>query len=115
MLDLLKAFDFINHKLLLTKLAHYGIRGVPLKYLLDYLSSRTQETKINGNFSNLKLISADCPQGSILSGLLFNLFINDIFQLISPNIEIYLYADDTAILITADSEESLQKAINACI
>ena len=54
MLDLKKAFDFINHKLLLTKLAHYGIRGVPLKWLSDYLSSRTQKTKINGNFSNLK-------------------------------------------------------------
>ena len=48
-----------------------------------------------------------CPQGSVLSGLSFNIFINDIFQLISPNVEIYLYADDTAILITADSEGSL--------
>ena len=54
MLDLKKAFDFINHKLLLTKLAHYGIRGVPLKWLSDYLSSCTRKTKINGNFSNLK-------------------------------------------------------------
>ena len=112
MLDLKKAFDFINHKLLLTKLAHYSITGVPRKWLSDYLLGRTQKTKINGNFSNLKSISAGCPQGSVLSGLLFNLFINDIFQLILPNIEIYLYADDTAILITADSEDSLQKAIN---
>ena len=112
MLDLKKAFDFINHKLLLTKLAHNRIRGVPLKWLSDCLSGRIQKTKINGNFSNLKPISAGCPQGSVLSGLLFNLFINDMFQLISPNIEIYLYTDDTAIPITADSEDSLQEAFN---
>ena len=101
MLDLKIAFDFINHKLLQTKLVHYSIRGVPLKWLSDYLSGRTQKKKIKGNFSNLKPISTGCPQGSVLSGLLFNLFINDIFQLISPNIEIYLYADDIAVLITA--------------
>ncbi len=58
MLDLKKAFDFIDHKLLLTKLAHYGIRGVPLKWLSYYLSRRTQKIKINGNYSNLNLISA---------------------------------------------------------
>ena len=68
--------------------------------------------KINGNFSNPKLISASCPQGSVLSGLLFNLFINDIFQLISSNIEIYIYANETVLLITADSEDSLQNATN---
>ena len=112
MLDLNKVFDFIKHKLLLIKLAHYSIRGVQLKWLSGYLSGRTQQNKINVNFSNLKPISAGCSQCSVFSGLLFNLFINDIFQLISPNIEIYLYADDTAILITADSEDSLQKVIN---
>ena len=112
MLDLKKAFDFINHKLLLTRLAHYSIRGVSLKWLSDFLSGCSQETKINGNFSNLKPISAGCPQDSVLSGLLFNLLINDVFQFMSPNIEIYLYADDTAILITADSEDRLQRAIN---
>ena len=76
------------------------------------ISGRTQKTKLNGNFSNLKPISAGYPQGCVLSGLLFNLFINDTFKSISPNIEINLYADDTAFLITADREDSLQKAIN---
>ena len=94
--------------MLLSKLAHYGVRGLPLTWLSDYLSNRSQKTRINGMFSDTKQILAGCTQGSTLSGLLFNLFTNDIFLLVIPNIEIFLYADDTAIIITADTEVDLQ-------
>ena len=112
LLDLKKAFDFINHDLLIIKLRHYGIRGLPLQWLTDYLSSRTQKTKVNEILSDPKEIKAGCPQGSVLSGLLFNLFINDIFQLTSKDVEIYLFADDTAVLISADNDIDLQTAVN---
>jgi retron-type reverse transcriptase len=104
LLDLKKAFDFINHELLLTKLNCYGIRGIPLSWLKSYLTNRRQRTKANDNFSTYKLISAGVPQGSILGPLIFILFINDIFQFCSNNVEILLYADDTAILFHADND-----------
>ena len=78
-LDLKKALDFINHKLLLSKLAHCGLQCLPLTWLSDYLSNRSQKTRINGICSDTNQILAGCPQCSVLSELLFNLFINDIF------------------------------------
>ena len=104
LLDLKKAFDFINHKLLRIKFKHYGIRGLPLFWLSSYLSNRSQFVKINGCFSNYQSVSERVPQGSILGPILFNLFINDLFQFNSPHCEIYLYADDTAIIFSADSD-----------
>ena len=58
-------------------------------------------------------ILADCSQDSILSKLLFNVFINDIFQLVVPNIKVFFYADDTAIIITEDNEIELQLLNNS--
>ena len=94
------------------KLAQYGIRGLPHKWITDYLTVCTQRTKINGIFSDTKTISAGCPQGSILSGLSFNFFINEIFNVILLNIEIYLYADDIAFSITASYVTELQLMVN---
>jgi len=112
LLDLKKAFDLIKHKLLLNKLSVYGVRGLPLLWLNSYLTNRTQITKVNNMFSNRKPISAGVPQGSILAPLLFILFINDVFQFNSINIEIFLYADDTAIIMNADNDELLQICID---
>ncbi len=112
LLDLKKAFDLINHELLLNKLSFYGIRGIALQWLRSYLTNRTQKTKINDTFSNVKPVSAGVPQGSILGPLLFIIFINDIFQFNTNSIEIYLYADDTAIIFHANTEEELQSIIN---
>ena len=102
-LDLKKTFDFINHDLLLVKLKHCGIRGLPLFWLYSYLSNRTQKVKVNYSFSNSQFILVGVPEGSILSSLLFNIFINDIFQFSSPHCEIHLYADDAAVIISADN------------
>jgi hypothetical protein len=94
------------------KLKHYGIRGTPLLWLTSYLANRTQKVRANNMYSDTKLISAGVPQGSILGPLLFIIFVNDVFQLLSHNVQIYLYADDTAIVFSADSDADLQAVID---
>jgi hypothetical protein len=113
LLDLKKAFDFINHNLLIRKLQHYGIRGTPLLWLMSYLSNRSQKVKANNILSDVQTISAGVPQGSILGPLLFIIFINDVFQFCSHNIEIYLYADDTALIFSAKNDNELQATVNS--
>ena len=77
-LDLSKAFDTIDHDILLHKLDYCGFRGIVLDWFRDYLSNRIQYVSYNDNKSDLKTIRCGVPQGSILGPLLFILYINDI-------------------------------------
>ena len=77
-LDFSKAFDIVDHKILLSKLYHYGIRGIPLNWFENYLHNRTQFVKIGSIQSNLETITCGIPQGSTLGPLLFLLYINDL-------------------------------------
>lgn len=95
-LDLSKAFDCVNHTILLHKLEYAGIRGNALNLIRSYLSNRKQRTRIGKNNSPFVDINIGIPQGSILGPLLFLIYINDFSKL--PLIGTpYLYADDSAI------------------
>ena len=110
-LDLSKAFDTIDHSILVNKLQKYGIRGIPLDFIKNYLSGRSQLVSFNGCHSELRDVKCGVPQGSILGPFLFSLYINDIYKC-APLLKFFLFADDTSLLYHSKSLPFLIKIIN---
>ena len=110
-IDLQKAFDTVDHKILLRKLSHYGIRGVINDWFSSYLTGRTQTTQNGDCISDKNVTLAGVPQGSVLGPLLFILYINDIYKA-SKKLKSYLFADDTNLLYADKNLKSLETIVN---
>ena len=108
MLDFSKAFDTVQHVMLLEKLEFYGIRGKSLELVKNYLTNRYQYVKVNDCKSKLKEIKIGVPQGTILGPLFFIVYINELLRLV-PNV--LSYADDTAVLCTEKDWATTQTAM----
>ncbi len=110
-LNLSKAFDTIDHKILADKLKFYGIRGVVLKWFESYLSNRKQFVSFNGTISEEMTIMCSVPQGSILGPLLFLLYINDLALTCDKRMAV-LFADDTNLFITGKNLYQITEIMN---
>ena len=110
-IDLEKAFDSVDHTLLLNKLSYYGIRGIANRWFKSYLSNRTQYVSINGFNSNHKLMKYGVPGGAVLGPLLFLIFIYDLYYAIKNSITFH-FADETCLLNVKQSIKEINKSVN---
>ena len=101
-LDLKKTFDTVNHKILLWKLNHYGIRDITNDWFKSFLVNRTQYINVNGSNSNPEKVMYGVPQGSLLGLLLFIIFINDLNASIKSS-KVHHLVDDTNLLLVNKS------------
>ena len=110
-LDFAKAFDTVNHAILLGKLKHYGLQGASYSLLESYLTNRKQQVEINGTLSDYGIIKHGVPQGSVLGPLLFLIYINDISE--SSNVlKFFLFADDTTVYYADKYNKHTEQLLN---
>ena len=110
-IDLAKAFDTVDHKILLGKLNHYGIRGIANNWFASYLTNRMQYVACNKHHSTRLPIECGVPQGSILGPILFLLYINDLNQ-ISSILRTIMFADDTNLFLSGKNINVLEQLFN---
>ena len=105
-LDLKKAFDTVDHDILVNKLIGMNVHPDSLPWFRNYLNDRKQKVKVNGKYSEHRMVKCGMPQGSILGPLLFIIYINDLGKYLNECC-INLYADDTALYTGANSHIEL--------
>ena len=110
-LDLSKAFDTVDHRILLAKLYNYGLRGKVFDLMTSYLEDRSQFVSVNGISSTMKPITSGVPQGSVLGPLLFLLYVNDMPGTLVKS-SMIMYADDTTIFYTHSDINNLITVLN---
>ena len=111
-LDFAKAFDTVDHSILLMKLWEYGFRGTQHSWFTSYLSDRYQYVSVGSSESSKQLITHGIPQGSTLGPLLFLLYENDITNS-SEKLSFRLFAEDTNIFISSSDPKELERTVNA--
>jgi len=110
-LDLCKALDAVDHKILLAKLEYYGIRGVPNDWFVSYFSNRIQFVALFGTNSDNQPVTCGVPQGSVPDPLLFLLYINDMPKC-SNVLEFHLFTDDTNLFLNNANILNLETNLN---
>ena len=110
LIDLQKAFDTINHDIVLKKLSIIGFSDHTVKWFESYLSNRKFMVNSENSFSEISSVSCGVPQGSILSTLLFLIYFND--MLMEVKCDLFLYADDTCLVFQRKNFENIKKQLN---
>ena len=110
-LDFSKAFDTVNHDILLQKLSMYGVQDIPLQWFRDYLENRSQYVTYNSIKSTKENITCGVLQGSIIGPLLFFIYINDLATVSNAFLSV-LFADDADLFISGHDIEALCNGIN---
>ena len=110
-IDLKRAFETVNHTILIDKLNKYGIKSTELSWFKSFLTNRTQCTKVNENTSQYVSVDVGLPQGAILSIPLFQIYINDLVKVIKYS-KIKLFADDGLIYISGHDLNECKRLIN---
>ena len=110
LLDLQKAFDTVDHEILLMKLQVLGLDDLSIKWFRAYLSGRSQVVGVNGVLSSSRVIECGVPQGSILGPLLFLTYVNDMERAV--DCKLLLYADDSALLVSGKSVTDIENQLS---
>ena len=110
-IDLKKAFDKVDHNILINKLEHYGIRGLAFSWIQSYLTNRTQYVSINDTISTCINVKCDVPQGSILGPILFIMYVNDMHT-VSALMTCIIFTDDTNFLCPGNDISEICKTVS---